>query len=175
MALMKPMDESIWWNPWLKLFDEIQGWNQSHGCHWPCALEFNHCEQQYFQPWILKKFIHVLKFLHLDLCHSHHWISSIQSISSMLSPSSVHKVSLSYVCFQLCDEFHDHTFIRIVSPFFFVANFHNLEIVSATFMEEFWGRKWPEVRFRGKEVFLLWQDFFYWKNKMGLFNPRTLC
>jgi hypothetical protein len=58
----------------------------------------------------------------------------------------------------------------------FCGNLHNLEIASATFMEDFVGRKWPEVKiFRGKEVFLLSQDFFFWKNKMGLFNPRTLC
>jgi hypothetical protein len=68
------------------------------------------------------------------------------------------------VCvFQLCDKFHDHTFIHMVSPFFFVANFHNLEIVSATFMEDFLQRKWPKVRFRGKEVFLLSQNSFLLK------------
>jgi hypothetical protein len=51
----------------------------------------------------------------------------------------------------------------MVSPFFFVANFHNLEIVSATFMEDFLRRKWPKVRFRGKEVFLLSQNSFLLK------------
>jgi hypothetical protein len=64
------------------------------------------------------------------------------------------------VYFQLCDKFHDCTFIHVVSPFFFVAN---LEIAGASFMEDFLGRKWPKVRFRGKEVFLLSQDFFFWK------------
>jgi hypothetical protein len=85
-----------------------------------------------------------------------------------LSPSSIHKVHFHIcVCFQLCDKFHDHTFIHMVSPFFFVASFHNLEIAGATFMEDFLGRKWPKVRFWGKEVFLLSQNFFFEEIKWG--------
>ncbi len=63
----------------------------------------------------------------------------------------------------------------MVLPLFFVANFHDLEIASATFMRIFWGENDPKSDFEEKKCFFFHKTFFFEKNKMGLLNPRTLC
>ncbi len=153
---MKPMVETIWWNPRMKSIK----WMSLAMCIGIQPLWTTLFSTMYFflvlpMFWnfiILINIIHIIEFHPFNQFHQYCHL-----------PPFI-KFTFIYVCvFQLCDKFHDHTFIHMVSPFFFVANFHNLEIVSATFMEDFLRRKWPKVRFRGKEVFLLSQNSFLLK------------